>query len=351
MQVRPEREPWIDALKGVAIILVVLGHVLDGATGQGLFSNDAWMEKLHAFIYIFHMPLFFLLSGAAFAKSLESRERTIPGGYWSRCLNLLLIYVFWSALMYGSKRILSAEASVVYEEPLLYCLLFAPVDPYWYLIVLMYYYILSLFLGDGWKSRLGMRRLFIGSFVISGLLPTIQSVLPGRTVYFIYRILYHYVYFVLGILIIKYKAIFRKDLTSFYWLLIPLFTLFIGVFCYDGLLIYPFIRECVALSIICGLLLWFLHDSVWENHSVINWVGQNSIYIYLMHNYITVLIRVLYKKAGIVIPSGIYVIVCLTAAMLICIFICFVVKKIWILDVFFQPVKTAKKIQEELTKA
>jgi fucose 4-O-acetylase-like acetyltransferase len=48
------RVEWIDIAKGIAIILVVLGHTLSS-------SNPLW-----AIIYSFHMPLFFLLAGYTF---------------------------------------------------------------------------------------------------------------------------------------------------------------------------------------------------------------------------------------------------------------------------------------------
>ena len=45
-----ERYTWIDCIKGIGIFLVVLGHIYkDNYIGQ-------W-------IYSFHMPLFFMLSG------------------------------------------------------------------------------------------------------------------------------------------------------------------------------------------------------------------------------------------------------------------------------------------------
>lgn len=45
------RDRSIDAAKGIAIILVVLGHVCTGIP---------WLVK---WIYSFHMPLFFMISG------------------------------------------------------------------------------------------------------------------------------------------------------------------------------------------------------------------------------------------------------------------------------------------------
>ena len=51
MNVRGGREEWIDAAKGIAILAVVLGHTYQ-------FGN-----AVHSFVYSFHIPLFFLLSG------------------------------------------------------------------------------------------------------------------------------------------------------------------------------------------------------------------------------------------------------------------------------------------------
>lgn len=52
-----EYQKWVDISKGVGIVLVVLGH-------SGNLS-------LHHFIYWFHMPLFFLISGYLFTPSLN----------------------------------------------------------------------------------------------------------------------------------------------------------------------------------------------------------------------------------------------------------------------------------------
>ena len=44
-----ERIAWVDFAKGVAIILMVLGHAV---------YND-----LQKFIFVFHMPFFFVIAG------------------------------------------------------------------------------------------------------------------------------------------------------------------------------------------------------------------------------------------------------------------------------------------------
>lgn len=49
------RQIWIDVLKGIAIISVVIGHNMDD----------------NAFVYCFHMPLFFILSGFIFSTQIK----------------------------------------------------------------------------------------------------------------------------------------------------------------------------------------------------------------------------------------------------------------------------------------
>lgn len=53
------RIEYIDTLKGIAIILVVMGHVVQFIWGDRYGSN----QIIFIIIYSFHMPLFFFLSG------------------------------------------------------------------------------------------------------------------------------------------------------------------------------------------------------------------------------------------------------------------------------------------------
>ena len=60
------RQADIDAVRGIAIVLVVIGHVVSRDVPQG---ND-WYFVLKALIYRFHMPLFMTLAGISFALAL-----------------------------------------------------------------------------------------------------------------------------------------------------------------------------------------------------------------------------------------------------------------------------------------
>lgn len=71
---RPSRLPWIDMAKGYGIIFVILGHM-----SIGIFTK--W-------IYTFHMPLFFFLSGYVFHS-----EKDFATLCKRKCRTILLPYV------------------------------------------------------------------------------------------------------------------------------------------------------------------------------------------------------------------------------------------------------------------
>lgn len=53
LSVPNKRMEWIDVAKGLGLVLTILGHLLYSGT---------W-STLNKFIYSFHMPMYFILSG------------------------------------------------------------------------------------------------------------------------------------------------------------------------------------------------------------------------------------------------------------------------------------------------
>ena len=88
------KNPAIDVLKGIAIILVVCGHVVQRTmvpSGADFFLNPAFK-----FIYTFHMPLFVFLSGYLMAFSVS--RRSLGDTLKTRCKSLLVPFASWGIL-------------------------------------------------------------------------------------------------------------------------------------------------------------------------------------------------------------------------------------------------------------
>lgn len=83
-----ERYQWIDLLKGFAIFLVVFGHnIMLVQTNSAIFITK--------YIYSFHMPLFFMISGLLFNKYGTFREYIVR-----KAKNLLIPYFSFASILY-----------------------------------------------------------------------------------------------------------------------------------------------------------------------------------------------------------------------------------------------------------
>jgi fucose 4-O-acetylase-like acetyltransferase len=82
-------------VKGVAIILVVLGHVGQGMNHRHLLQSTAYYLSEH-FIYAFHMPAFFFVAGLFLDRSLTRRG---PLGFAAEKVRTILYpYLLWPLL-------------------------------------------------------------------------------------------------------------------------------------------------------------------------------------------------------------------------------------------------------------
>lgn len=89
------RDKSYDILKGMLILIVVLGHSCQlQYNPQDLFG--LWHDDLFNAIYSFHMPLFIMLSGYFFLTSLQKPFCDFFNGKSRR---LLLPWFIWSTLL------------------------------------------------------------------------------------------------------------------------------------------------------------------------------------------------------------------------------------------------------------
>jgi fucose 4-O-acetylase-like acetyltransferase len=65
------RFQWVDTAKGTGIILVVYGHVIRGLHSAAIVSEQMFYFS-DTLVYSFHMPLFFVLAGLFFTRSIKN---------------------------------------------------------------------------------------------------------------------------------------------------------------------------------------------------------------------------------------------------------------------------------------
>ena len=85
----PERKIYLDVVKGIAIISVVLGHCIQFGSGREFLQSEAFFaDAVFKAIYGCHMALFMLVSGYLFGMSLK--RHTWRQVFASRFTSLLL---------------------------------------------------------------------------------------------------------------------------------------------------------------------------------------------------------------------------------------------------------------------
>lgn len=94
------RESWIDRWKGLLILLVVLGHVVGAGGNLAHGETVTALLGIRSFIYLFHMPAFFILAGLCF-NTTRINDEHFGNFILKRSKRLLLPYFAFGVFSWG----------------------------------------------------------------------------------------------------------------------------------------------------------------------------------------------------------------------------------------------------------
>ena len=130
------RVTWLDAARGVGIVLVVLGHSLGGLMSGGYASFDGPFGAAFVLIYSFHMPLFFALSAMFLPDRLDRSYRRIAE---SALVRIAYPYLVWGTIQFlviaSLGRIVNTP--VPFSWGALVALAWNPPSQFWFLYTLV----------------------------------------------------------------------------------------------------------------------------------------------------------------------------------------------------------------------
>ena len=194
MEEKKRRLDFIDMMKGVLIVLMVIGH-----------TNSPYTP----FIYLFHMGAFFIISGFLYNDS----KYTIKSYIKKQIKGLLLPYFVVNILFLIFARIINKflKMNVFFNIPtiksfLLYSQRVDIGDATWFLLVLFYSSILSAILLKC-KKKINLKYTILVLFFISVIINQNRILLP----YMLDLSFYGTLYFLIGFIIKEYNIISRID--------------------------------------------------------------------------------------------------------------------------------------------
>lgn len=186
------RVAWIDFAKGIAVLLVVIGHVIPGLLNAGLISADHPLNLVAAWIYAFHMPVFFFLAGMF---ALRSAQRTVGEFLADKFRVIVYPYLLWSLIQLAIMGLMGSVTNLgaVTLTPITVAryLLFDPFMQFWFLYALFFNYLLLLA-----AIKLGAGRA--GYLVIAAAFFALGMALPLDPTQIIFRTMFQTIFFALG---------------------------------------------------------------------------------------------------------------------------------------------------------
>ena len=137
------REKWVDDVKVIACILVVLGHFFQSMVKASIMPENDLYKWFNTTIYYFHVPLFFICSGYLYQK--YSKVNSVDGWYRNvakKAVALGVPYVTFSTATWVLKKVFSSSVNDQIGG-LGDTLLFHPASPYWYLYALFFIFLVT----------------------------------------------------------------------------------------------------------------------------------------------------------------------------------------------------------------
>ncbi|MFQ7550954.1 MAG: acyltransferase family protein [Blautia marasmi] len=137
------REEWVDDVKVIACILVVLGHFFQSMTKANILPENDLYQWFNTTIYYFHVPLFFICSGYLYQKySKVNSVSNWCNNVAKKALALGVPYATFTTAIWVLKKVFSSSVN----DPIGGfgdILLLHPSAPYWYLYTLFFIFLVT----------------------------------------------------------------------------------------------------------------------------------------------------------------------------------------------------------------
>lgn len=293
-----KKDSSVETLRGMAILLVVMGHVIGSDSSGGMkVGDDSFLRYIYYTFEYLRMPLFTLISGWVYAL----HPVTLPK--WSsftikKIRRILLPLVFVGSGYFILQQIIPGVNNKENFADIWKILVF-PYTLYWYLPSLfLVFLIISIFDSYGLISKFSNWIIFFSASIVLLLVRNyyLPEIWPN---YFSYKgAIYLLPYFTLGIGLQRYKDFFFNKYLIAATTVVLLFCLLIQQLVWFNVIDYQLDKR-TGIGLLIGFTgTLFLFRLRWEVKWLI-WVGSFAYTIYLFHAFGTAGGRIITKSIGV----------------------------------------------------
>lgn len=316
------RDSSFDIMKGIAILLVVLGHsVPDQASASGIASYPLYLMR--TIIYSFHMPVFFFVAGYFMHIPLkEGFQKFVK----DKSIRLMVPYFTIGLLYFPFKLALSKFANQQINPQDIWKILIGinPDGELWFLYCLFFISILNAVL---------VKRVNLGLLIGSLLIGMLSDVLNIFSIAMVSEILYFQFFFILGLYIKKYGLLDYMKSARIAFISMVVF----GVGNYALLHDISVFKILTLVTAVSGITITYyianqISSRIGLYKTLLIFLGTVSMDVYIFSDIVKIPFRiVLWSKLGLYYEAFI---VCFLAAITLSILIGYMLRKIIIHDYY-----------------
>ncbi len=298
MSINSKKDLTIETLRGLAIILVVMGHVIGSDTEGGMnVKEDSFLRHLYFTFQYLRMPLFTVISGWVYALR-PARMDNLADFTVKKIRRIILPLIFVGGAYYTIQSLVPGT-NFSYDLKDIWQILIFPYTFYWYLQALfIVFLVVAVVDANKWASTFtnwlilfgtSIVLLFMRDFFIPESFPNFFGFKMG---------IYLLPFFVIGIGIKRYKSYFDNKI--FVW--ISAIILITGLVI-QQLIWYDIIHYNISSSGGLGLLIGVTGVIICLRiHFTIKWlvwIGSFAYTIFLFHSFGTSGGRILLNMLGV----------------------------------------------------
>ncbi|MGC6431537.1 MAG: acyltransferase family protein [Jejuia sp.] len=303
-----KKDKTIESLRGIAILLVVVGHVIGSASDGGMkVQEDSLLRYIyHTLVDPIQMPMFTILAGWVYSL------RPIKCGFLKSVITKKIYRLLVPMLAVGSFYFIiqyfTPNTNHKWNLSEIWKLLIFPYTTFWYLYALFLVFIVVAFLDISRKMETINSWLCV--FCISIIVLLLRdSVIPTDTLnYFSYKgALYLLPSFLLGLGLNRFEELLEYDKTTSINVILLLICVVIQQLSWFDAIDFA-VRKDTIIGLLIGftftiLLLKSKLQTIW-----LVWLGGLSYTIYLFHGFGTAAGRIISLKFDISNTSIIFII-------------------------------------------
>lgn len=288
---KKQREIWVDDVKVIACVLVVLGHFFQSMTKANILQANDLYQWFNQTVYLFHVPLFFICSGYLYQKLNKVENfRNLSKNVLKKALTLGVPYFAFSIATWLLKVLFSGAVNTENDGSLFSVLFLHPASPYWYLYALFFVFLITPTFKNIRVAVFGLAVALSGKLII--------CVWGGTDVYAVSTVLQNEIWFVFGMcLSISHVRPSKKWVGYGSVLGIAFISLSIAIYCAEtseGWL--SFILGMMACAAI--LLIVIGGDFNREQNCIFMFLSKYTMPVFLMHTLFAAAFRAVLLKCS-----------------------------------------------------